>query len=394
MRKKTSSKQSDPMLKEYGRPLVYDREIFIEMCRRFINGEDLIAICASPGMPFPPVLRGWMENHPEAMAIYRSACNFKGGRQLTRDLGLPPRPIPGSEWADDTRAKLKRGWPADWNERRFIPPDWSKVYVLVGQPPVWSVEERQAYDQVINHFTMLIEPRDFMELALTKQAADAHWEGIREAAEKTRVAQRSYQRQMEAKAQPASGEAEASAAKPANAGGHRRGLPDDFAYYQGLDIAQSRKHKRIAAAFRQVERLRDSLGGQVRRLPDEFLDQEALAQYYEVDEFLARAKNDAIASEVVQGTPAFPSAGKASDTAYQRPAPVNAQKGKAETSHAARATTRKVHPRALPPMRARRVRRLLCPRGRLREVHPRAHTQMKFQKAARPLPPRAKLRKL
>jgi hypothetical protein len=375
-------------------PLVYDREIFIEMCRGFINGEDLIAICVSPGMPFPPVLRGWMENHPEAMAIYRSACNFKGSRELTRDLDLPPRPIPSSEWADDVRAKLDRGWPADWNERKFIPPDWSKVYGLVGQPPVWSAEERQAYDQVIKHFTALIEPRDFLELTLTKQAADAHWEGIREAAEKNRVAQRSYQRQREAQAQPAPGEAEPSAAKPANAGGHSRGLQDDFAYYQGLDIAQSRKHKRITAALRQIERHRDSLGAEVRKLPDELLDQEALAQYYGVDEFLARTENGAVASEVAQAAPAFPSNGKASDAASQRPAPVNAQEGKAESLHAARATTRKVYPRAMPQMRACKARGLPRGRGRLRKVHPRARTQMKFQKAARPLPPRAKLRKL
>jgi hypothetical protein len=394
MRKKTSAKESDPMLKEYGRPVVYNREIVIDICARWIDGEDFNKICHPAGMPLACVFRGWIENHKEAREIYRSARDLKEDRRLARDLDVVPRLIDGRDWADETRAKLDRGWPADWNERKFIPPDWSKVYVLVGQPPVWSVEERQAYDQVINHFTMRIEPRDFMELALTKQAADAHWEGIREAAEKTRVAQQSYQRQMEAKAQPAPDEAVVSVTKPANAGGHRRGLPDDFAYYQGLDIAQSRKHKRIAAAFRQIERLRDSLGAQPRRLPDEFLDQEALAQHYGVDEFLARTENDAIANEVAQATPAFPSDGRANDGASPRAAPVNAQKGKAKTSHAARATMRKVHPRTLPQMRARRVRRLLRPRERLRKVHPRARTQMKFQKAARPVPPRAKLRKL
>ena len=51
------SKPSDPMTK-YGRPIAYDREIFIGICRRLIIGEDLQKICSEHGMPIGPVFLG------------------------------------------------------------------------------------------------------------------------------------------------------------------------------------------------------------------------------------------------------------------------------------------------------------------------------------------------
>ena len=54
---------------------------------------------------------------------------------LSEELGLPA-PTTGSEWEEQVRANVERGWPADWIDRKYIPPDWSKVYPLIGGPPV------------------------------------------------------------------------------------------------------------------------------------------------------------------------------------------------------------------------------------------------------------------
>jgi hypothetical protein len=64
------SKPSDPMTK-YGRPIAYDREIVIGICRRLINGEDLQKICTEHGMPIGPVFLGWVQDHKEAREIHR-----------------------------------------------------------------------------------------------------------------------------------------------------------------------------------------------------------------------------------------------------------------------------------------------------------------------------------
>src|SRR5215467_10161322 len=63
-------KQSGPTTR-YGRQIVYDREIFISICTRLLRGEDLDTICAKPPMPIGPVFLAWVEDYPEARAIYR-----------------------------------------------------------------------------------------------------------------------------------------------------------------------------------------------------------------------------------------------------------------------------------------------------------------------------------
>jgi hypothetical protein len=255
MRKKASAKQSDPMMKMYGRPVVYNRDILIEICERITNGEDFHTICASPGMPPACVFRGWIEDHKEGRAIYRSACDLKDGRTLAKVLDLPPRLIDSRDWADDVRANLKRGWPADWNEREYIPPDWSKMYPkLGGGPPVWSTEDRQAYDALINHFTAMIEPRDLMELMWTKEATDAAWEAGRIAREKNALPEWKYLQRLPV-----------------------------------LDTAQSRAIKRRDHALRQIKLWRAGLGAKVRRLPDQFLAEQSLAEHYGVEDGESRA---------------------------------------------------------------------------------------------------------
>src|SRR5215467_14087946 len=182
-RNKFSSKQSEPTTR-YGRQIVYDREIFISICARLLRGEDLDAICAKAPMPIGPVFMGWVEDYPEARAIYRSVHNFRSDRQLAKQLAVFPARVNVAEWEEQVRANCERGWPADWIERKYVPPDWKKVYPLLGDPPVWSTENMEAYNELLNDFTQMLEPRDLMGLMSTKEAADASWEVARIAREK------------------------------------------------------------------------------------------------------------------------------------------------------------------------------------------------------------------
>jgi hypothetical protein len=87
-RNKSSSKQSGPMTK-FGRLIVYDRETVISICRRLFLGEDLDAICAKSPMPIAGVFLGWIQDHPEARAIYRSVQNFQCDCRLAKELDIP-----------------------------------------------------------------------------------------------------------------------------------------------------------------------------------------------------------------------------------------------------------------------------------------------------------------
>ena len=158
------------------------------------------------------------------------------------------------EWEYRVRANCERGWPADYMERKYIPPDWSKVYPLVGGPPVWSTEDIEAYTELLNGFTEMLEPRDLMELILTKEAVDASWEAARIAREKNGLLERKYQQRQQviAEHQRRTRAPETAAAKPATALDHSRGLEAWFKHYQSLDIAQSRAIKRRDNARRQA----------------------------------------------------------------------------------------------------------------------------------------------
>ena len=180
-------KESGPTTR-YGRQIVYDREIFISICTRLLRGEDLDTICATPPLPIGPVFMAWVEDHPEARAIYRSTHNFRSDRQLAKQLAVFPARVNVAEWEEQVRANCERGWPADWIERKYIPPDWKKVYPLLGDPPVWSTEDIEAYTELLNDFTEMLEPCDLMEFTDTKGAADATWEASRIAREKKRFA--------------------------------------------------------------------------------------------------------------------------------------------------------------------------------------------------------------
>src|ERR1700747_984126 len=262
-------KPADPMTK-YGRPIAYDREIFIGICRRLINGEDLEKICTEHGMPIGPVFLGWVQDHKEASEIHRSVAYFQSDRELATVLDVCFL-VAVSEWEEQVRAHLERGWAADWIDRKYIPPDWSKVYPFIGGPPVGSTE-MQGYNDLLHAFTQTLEPRDEMELIWTKEATDATWEAGREAREKNGLT---------------------SVAQPANALDHGRPLEAGFKYNRALDVAQSRAIKRRDNALRQIACWRKGLGAKARRLPDHLLVEHLLAQHYGVEQFLADAEADA-----------------------------------------------------------------------------------------------------
>jgi hypothetical protein len=97
-----------------------------------------------------------------------------------------------------------------------------------------------------------------MELMWVKEAADAQWEARRLTRKKSEWLERNLNR----------GKA-------------------NFNIYQALDIAYTRATKRRDKALRQIERWRAGLGAKPRRLPDEFIAEQALAEHYGVDQSIA-----------------------------------------------------------------------------------------------------------
>ncbi|HVI68129.1 MAG TPA: hypothetical protein VM910_36935 [Bradyrhizobium sp.] len=187
------------------------------------------------------------------------------------------------------------------------------MYPLVGGPPVWSTENMEAYIELLNEFTQLLEPRDVMELIWTKEAADASWEAARKAREKNGLPERKYQQRLQvaAEVRRLNGAAETAAAKPASALDHSRGLEAGFKHYQGLDIAQSRAMKRRDNALRLIARWRKGLAPKARALSDKFIAEEALAEHYDAAHLLADAETDNNADEAMEAAPPLAPAGEA-----------------------------------------------------------------------------------
>jgi hypothetical protein len=187
----------------------------------------------------------------------------------------------------------------------------------LGGPPVWSTEDIEAYTELLNGFTQMLEPRDMIELMWTKEAADASWEAARIAREKTGLPERKYQQRLQvvAEIRRRNGAAEATAAKAASALDHSRGLEAGFKYHQGLDIAHSRAIKRRDNALRQIARWRDGLGAKARRLSDKFIAEQALAERYGAAHLLADAESDNNADEAMEAAPPLAPVGDAADIA-------------------------------------------------------------------------------
>ena len=132
-RNKPSSKQSGPTTL-YGRPIVYDREIFISICTRLLRGEDLETICAKPPMPISPVFLGWVQDNQEAREIHRSTLNFESDRVLAKVMGVLPALATVGEWEEQVRANCERGFRAARSIRIFQSMGW----IRRAQPPVSS----------------------------------------------------------------------------------------------------------------------------------------------------------------------------------------------------------------------------------------------------------------
>jgi hypothetical protein len=155
-----------------------------------------------------------------------------------------------------------------------------------------------------------------MELTWTKEAADATWEAARMARENS-LPEHKYQERLRvlAEVERQRRPAESTAAKPATAFDHSRGLRVGFKHYQGFDIGQSRAIKRRDNALRQIARWRDGLGAKARRLSDKFIAEQALVERYSATELLADAEADAIAGDSVQAAFSLASPGEAADAA-------------------------------------------------------------------------------
>src|SRR5258707_1984785 len=242
-------------------------------------------------MPIGPFFLGWVQNHKEARKIYRFF--FLMIRRPPRSTLFPYTTLSRSEWEEQVRANLERGWRADWIDRKYIPPDWSKENPLIRGPPEGGTE-MQVYNDLLNAFTQMLEPRDEMELIWTKEATDATWEAGREAREKNGLT---------------------SVAQPANALDHGRPLEAGFKYYRSRDVAQSRAIKRRDNALRQIERWRKGLGASARRLPDDLLVKHLLAQHYGVEQFLADAEADGSAGDALEAAAPLAPTGKAAEAA-------------------------------------------------------------------------------
>jgi hypothetical protein len=160
----------------------------------------------------------------------------------------------------------------------------------------------QGYNDLLDTFTQMLEPRDLTELIWTKEATDATWEASRAAREKNRVPERRYQKQIReaAQYQRRADAAEALLARPATALNHSVGLEAGFQYYQALDMAQSRANKRRDNALRQIARWRHGLGAKTRALSDRFIAEQFLAERYGADQFVAGAQVDASTGQPVE----------------------------------------------------------------------------------------------
>src|SRR5262249_27597271 len=107
------------------------------------------------------------------------------------------------------------------------------------------------------------------------------------------------------------GASKSTAAKPATAFDHSRGLRAGFKHYQGFDTGQSRAIKRRDNALRQIARWRTGLGAKARRLSDKFITEQGLAERYGV----MQLPDDAypIPGDSVQAAPPLASASEAAD---------------------------------------------------------------------------------
>jgi hypothetical protein len=312
------ARKKSSWISQFERKVSYDRDTFITICKRHLLGEQLSAICAKPPMPVAQCVMSWVQNNEEGRGIWDCVRMFESDRALAAGLGVPMNSSV-SDWADAVYDKLEHGYSLNNYERQtYIMPDWTKLYSRVGDPPVWSSENLQDYEELLKEITQRLKPRDIIELIYTKEMADSIWEDNREGREKNNVPERQYQMRLsEAHAVRVAQACQRNlpmpkpaAQEPATSLDHIRGFRTGFKTYQALDMAQARKKKRRDNAPRQIARWRNSFGGKAEVLPDRFVAELALAERDGVAHLLSDPQTDNISDESVQAGPSPVPAGK------------------------------------------------------------------------------------
>jgi hypothetical protein len=345
-------------LSQFERKVAYDRDTFMTICQRYLGGEQLSEICAKPPMPVAQCFMSWVQYNEEARDIWDCALKFNSDRVLAKKLNTPIATCV-RDWSDAVYDKLEHGYSLNnYLRQAYTMPDWKKLYPLVGDPPVWTSENLQDYEDLLKEITQLLKPRDLIELIYTKEMADAIWEEKRESREKNGVPERQYQVRLSEAHAVRVAEArrrnlpmpKQAAQEPGTALDHIRGFRTGFKTYQALDRAQCRKKKRRDNAPRQIARWRDSFGGKAEVLPDKFVAELALAKRDGVAPFLSDTQTDDILDESMQADPSPVPAGKLVQ-ADPSPVPggeaVNGPRPLAHTEEVAQAATSVALPDAI-----------------------------------------------
>jgi hypothetical protein len=143
------ARKKSSWLSQFERKVAYDRDTFIEICKRYLRGEQLSEICKKPPMPLAQCVVSWVENNEEASDIWNCARKFESDRVLAKGLGVQ-MDCGVSDWADAVYDKLEHGYSLNNYQRQaYIMPDWKKIYSRVGDPPVWSSENLQDYEELL-----------------------------------------------------------------------------------------------------------------------------------------------------------------------------------------------------------------------------------------------------
>jgi hypothetical protein len=79
----------------------------------------------------------------------------------------------------------------------------TELRALLGPPPVLRTENQEHYEKIFEQLAEVWQPRDFMEVILLKEFADAIWLLIRYQRHQTLLIERRYRQKLETQAQRA-----------------------------------------------------------------------------------------------------------------------------------------------------------------------------------------------
>jgi hypothetical protein len=182
---------------------------------------------------------------------------------------------------------------------------------VLGPPPILSTERAQAFDDMFNGLAKSLRSADFMEEALVWELTVCTWDIIRYSRYKSLLVERRYQQDRDMKVkrikQAAARKETLEANKPANAldrlcelqdaveesvqdvdailargteeFDHARALEAAMVHYAQLDALLSVANKRRSDIIDQLERYREGLGRNSRKVSDAIID----GEYAEVE---------------------------------------------------------------------------------------------------------------